>query len=175
MTFTLIILTATFLAAVWLAVDLLRPALGERLRERSEAASVPRRVASYQPVARLLEDGDFEFLANQTDLADRLSRSRRAAMRLYLRQIRRDFLEIWSVCRLLAPISPDPALASRLSRQYWSFHWAYARVQVQCLMPAGVRKPAVANHLVAALTEIRDQAQLLLAASDSALNAPAAA
>jgi hypothetical protein len=175
MTFTLIILTATFLAAVWLAFDLLRPALGERLRGDSGASDSSRAAISYEPVGRLLEGDDFEFVSGQADLAARLSRARRTAMRLYLRQIRRDFLEIWGICRLLAPISPDPGLASRLSRQYWRFHWTYALLQAQCLLPVAMRKPAAADRLVAALTDIRDQAQRLLAVSDAALSAPAGA
>ena len=173
MTFTLAIFALTFLAASWLAVDLLRPS-GAARRHSGSLAS-PQTHSSYAPLCRLLEQGDFEYVSGQSDLADKLSDARRAATRLYLRQIRRDYLEIWGVCRLLAPICADPNFASRLSSQYWAFHWTYLNVQIHCLAPSIVRQPASAGRLVLALTEVRDQARVLLAGSDSALSMPASA
>jgi hypothetical protein len=175
MMFPLVILSATFLAALWLAVDLMRPADGMRSRRRSGEGDAVAAAELYEPMRRLMDESDFHYVSDQGDLAERLRLARRTAMRLYLQQVRRDFLEVWGVCRLLAPISPDPALVSRLSRQYWSFHRAYLSVYAQFALPALVRKPAAADQLVRALADIREQAQSLLAVSHSALSAPAAA
>jgi hypothetical protein len=178
MTFTLIILTVTFVAAVWIAIDLLRPVVASRFLRSRPSAGAPSRgsgAGSYEPVTRLMGDADFDFLAEHADLAVRLRTARGEAMRLYLRQIRREFLDVWNVCRLLAPISPDPGFATRLSRQYWSFHFAYVSVYAQCMLPAMMPRTVAADRLVAALGGIRDQARELLAISDSALAAPSAA
>jgi hypothetical protein len=175
MTFTLIILTVTFLAAVWIAVDLLRPGAARSLQTHAGGEGNPQVSGSYDPVSRLLDKEDFAAVAEHADLADRLRNSRDATMRLYLRQIRGEFLQVWDVCRLLAPISPDPAFASRLTRQYWSFHVAYVSVYAQCLLPAMMPASSAADRLVSALSDLREQARDLLAASDSALAAPSAA
>ncbi len=174
MTFTLLILAATFLAATWIAIDLLRSGHGSGRRAGAPGSS-SRGNAFYKPVGRLLKDVDFDYIGSHEDLKSQLRASRRTAMRLYMREIRVDFLEVWQVCRLLAPISPDPAYVSQLSRQYWSFHWAYLNVQAQCLLPATVRPTVAADGLVDALNAVRDQARSLLAVSDSALVLPTAA
>jgi len=94
---------------------------------------------------------------------------------MYLKRIRRDYLEVWNICRLLAPISPDPAFASRLTKQYWTFQWAYWNTLAHCFVPAwgDVSAP---ESLIRTLAEIREQAHGLLAASESAMAAaPSAA
>ena len=175
MTFTMIILAVTFLASVWIAVDLLGPGGSPQHRRGNGKASHGPGKIFFQPIARLLADVDFDYLSGHDDLANRLTRSRGTVMRLYLVELRREFLEVWHVCRLLAPISPDPHFVSRLSRQYWSFHWAYATVFVYCMAPALARKPAAVERLVSALSQVRAEARELLAVSDSALAMPAAA
>jgi hypothetical protein len=175
MTFTMIILAVTFLASVWIAVDLLGPGGSPQHRRASGKTSDRSGQTFFQPIARLIADADFEYLSGHDDLASRLTKSRGTVMRLYLVELRREFLEVWHVCRLLAPISPDPHFVSRLSRQYWSFHWTYATVFVFCLAPALTRKPAAVERLVSALSQVRAEARELLAVSDSALAMPSAA
>ena len=175
MTTTVLILVVTFFASVWLAVDLLRPGFRSFFRASAPASDDKGSggATSYGPVGRLLAEGDFSYLADEEDLAARLLETRSAAMRLYLKRLRRDYVEVWRICKLLAPISPDPAFASTLSKQYWSFHCAYFAVLVQCLLPSMGRRSTAADALVQTLSEIRDQAQGLLAASESAM-APSA-
>jgi len=66
----------------------------------------------YEPMRRLLSDADFNFVAGQETLRPRWNRRfrarRRSVIALYLRDIRSDFNRIWSVCRLLAPMNPEP-------------------------------------------------------------------
>jgi len=174
MTFTVAILVLTFFASIWLAADLLGPGLHRLLRSRSAAIDASHNAVSYEPVSRLLADGDFAYLADEKDLAERLLEMRTATMRLYLHRIRRDYLEVWNICRLLAPISPDPAFASRLSRQYWSFHWAYAHLWMQCLAPSVGRQASAADRLVQTLTEIREHAHSLLSVAEPVAVAAAA-
>ncbi len=174
MTYLALILTTTLLAAIWLAVDLIRPnvrAFGRAETRRGRAS--PR---SYKPVGRLLKDGDFAYLADEQDLAERLRQTRNKTLRLYLQQLRHDYVETWRVCKLLAPISADPAFAAELSKQYWRFHCAYAGIQVQCLLPALGVDSAPADALVRTLSEVRQQARALLEASEGSLSAvPSAA
>lgn len=176
MTYTLIILAVTFLASVWIALDLLGPGvLARRTKTSGEGGGRASGQRFYKPIARLFADEDFEYLAGHADLAGRLSSSRGVAMRLYLVELRRDFVEVWNVCRLLAPISTDSRFVSRLSQQYWSFHWAYVCVYAYCLVPSLARRPVMVDRLVSALARVRAEARELLAVSDSALALPTAA
>lgn len=174
MTFTVIILLLTLLAGLWLAADLLRPGIRAMLPgaapEGAESTS-----ASYAPVSRLLAEADFAYLADEADLASRLRESRNAAMRLYLKRIRRDYLEVWRACRILAPISPDPTFASNLTTQYWTFHWAYFGIAAQCMLPGLVGSGSAAEHLVETLSELRTQARGLLAVAEPSMAASASA
>lgn len=175
MTFIVSILVLTFFAAIWLAADLLGPGLQSLLRYRFNPPAPRDKTVSYSPLTRLLADGDFAYLADEKDLADRLLEMRTATMRLYLQRIRCDYLAVWNVCKLLAPISPNPAFASQLSRQYWAFHWAYARIWVHCLLPSLGRQSSAAERLVQALSDIREHAHSLLSASESMTPVAAAA
>ena len=168
MIFAIAILSTTFLAAIWLAADLLRSGFRNLSRDCTADGTIAG--SSYAPVRRLLSNGDFAYLADESDLAARLLQTRSAAMRLYLKRIRRDYLEVWRTCRLLAPISPDPSFATELSRQYWTFHWAYLRLQAQCLAPAIGRDSSAADSLVQVLSDIRQQAGDLLSVSEGALS-----
>ena len=174
MTFTWIILAVSLMASVWIAVDLLGPGPSRPEKGNFSRAGRRRNQRLYEPIVRLFADEDLDYLSAHSDLLTRLEASRSATMRLYLVELRREFLEIWQTCRLLAPISPDPSFLSRLSRQYWSFHWTYANAYAGCLFPALARQ-TLAVRLVSALSQMRAEAGQLLAVSDSALSAPAAA
>lgn len=175
MTFTVTVLVLTLIAAVWLACELLRPGIRAWFGGGPEDGD-SKGTAAYAPVSRLLAEADFAYLADEEDLVARLREARSATLRLYLKRIRRDYLEVWQICKLLAPISPDPAFAAGLTKQYWAFHWAYAGLLARCVLPALLRGNGMAaDRLVDILTEIRTQAQALLAVSEAAMSASAAA
>ena len=89
----------------------------------------------YDPMRRLLCDDDFVFVRNQV-LSDRekrrFRRRRRTATVAYLKDIRADFSRIWTVCRLLTPLNPDPNFSIVLLRQWVVFHGYYAVGQSCC-------------------------------------------
>ena len=72
------------------------------------------------------------FVRNQV-LSDRekrrFRRRRRTATVAYLKDIRADFSRIWTVCRLLTPLNPDPNFSIVLLRQWVVFHGYYAVAQ----------------------------------------------
>ena len=119
MTVVLVLLSIVLLIAVAIAWELLR------LRGAAPAELDPdeiqknlARLHVYEPMRRLLSDADFDFVARQGTLSPRWIRRfrtrRRRVIALYLKDIRRDFNRIWSVCRLLAPMNPDPDFSTKL-------------------------------------------------------------
>lgn len=130
---------------------------------------------SYAPVARLLDAEDGLYIAQTPELAGRFQGMRRAAARSYLNELRRDYIEVWDVCRILAPISSNPHYLSSLSRQYWTFHWMFLTAHFHCALRPSIAGRAAGEQLVAILERLRVQAGELLEASDSALAVPSAA
>lgn len=90
------------------------------------------RLASYEPMRRLFSAAD-EDLVQEADpgLGSRLQLARRKAMRLYLRQLRQDFMHLWSVCRMLAPVSQDQDFVVKLVRQLIQFHAMFFVLRVR--------------------------------------------
>lgn len=90
----------------------------------------------YDPMRRLLGDEDFVFVHSQEVLSARDKRRfrwrRRKAAAAYLRDIRGDFNRIWTVCRLLTPLNPDPNFSTVLLRQWVVFHGYYTVAQGCC-------------------------------------------
>jgi hypothetical protein len=80
-------------------------------------------------------------------------------------------MQLWSLCRTLAPISPDPEFATGLFRQYAEFHWVYARVLVATLIPSRAPQTGLAGDLVGALRRMRSSAESLLSIADPATRA----
>ena len=122
MTVVLVLLSIVLLIGVAIAWELLR------LRGAAPAELDPDAIQKdlsklhiYEPMRRLLSDADFDFVASQENLSPRWNRRfrarRRGVIALYLRDIRKDFNRIWSVCRLLAPMNPDPNFSTTLLRQ----------------------------------------------------------
>ena len=89
----------------------------------------------YDPMRRLLCDDDFVFVHDQEVLSEsekRRSPPAASATAAYLRDIRGDFNRIWTVCRLLTPLNPDPNFSTVLLRRWIVFHGYYAVAQGCC-------------------------------------------
>ena len=173
MTFVSLILGLTLFVGLTLAAELL---LGDRVRRPSAKAdaapgAAPSGVGDYEPLGRLFDERDFAYLADAPDLSAALDASRRRSLRLFLRGVRGEFVQIWGLCRTLAPISPDPDFATGLLRQYAEFHWVYAQVLAASYLPSRVRETGLAGDLVGALRRMRDAAETLLSAADPATRA----
>ncbi len=156
----LIILALVVAAALVLALELLRPQATptDDLTGLSQALAQGR---DFEPMLRLFEDRDFETVADLPGGRKKLAKSRGRAARMYLRQLRGDFLQAWAICRLLAPISEDADPVVKLFRQWLSFHGLYALCWVRSLGgPAA--SPAQARALVAAFSALREGAANLL-------------
>ena len=90
----------------------------------------------YDPMRRLLCDDDFAFVHGQEGVSSRAKRrfrrGRRKATAAYLKDIRSDFNRIWTVCRLLSPLNPDPNFSTALLGQWVVFHSYYLVAQGCC-------------------------------------------
>ncbi len=166
----LAILALVVVAALVLALELLRPqaTATDDLSGLSQSLAEGR---DFEPMLRLFEDRDFETVADLPGGRKKLTRVRGQIARMYLRELRGDFLRAWAICRLLAPISEDADPVIKLFRQWLSFHQLFALVWVRSLGGTAA-SPAQARALVAAFSELRKGAVNLLE-QDSALVAAA--
>jgi hypothetical protein len=121
---------------------------------------------SYAPMERLLEKGDAEFLASQAgyrrDIAKRLMAERRKIFAAYLGHLVGDFNQLVGIGKLMIVYSSDDRqeFARRLWRQQVRFYAAFCSVRLQlALYPLGWTVDA--HRLVAAVTAMRNQVQLL--------------
>ncbi len=119
------LLSVILLAAVILAAELLRTSRSHEMSDCDGLWADVSAPKNYDPVDRLFEEADFRLVAEQPALARRLSSSRRKAARLFLREVRTDFLKAWALCRILSPLSPDSTMALRLVRHWFVFHALY--------------------------------------------------
>jgi hypothetical protein len=172
MTVVLVLLSIVLLIAVAIAWELLR------LRRVEPAELDPDEIQRdlsklylYEPMRRLLSDADFDFVARQKGLSPRWNRRfrvrRRGVIALYLRDIRRDFNRIWSVCRLLAPMNPDPNFSTRLLRQLVVFYGYYFVVQVCCVIGCYCYVPLNVGPLVSGLRGLGRLASETLRTTDT--------
>ncbi len=172
MTVVLVLLSIVLLIAVAIAWELLR------LRGAAPAELDPdeiqknlARLHVYEPMRRLLSDADFDFVARQGTLSPRWIRRfrtrRRRVIALYLKDIRRDFNRIWSVCRLLAPMNPDPDFSTKLLQQLVVFYGYYFSVQVCCIVGCYCYIPVNAASLVGGLKGLGQLASETLGTTES--------
>jgi hypothetical protein len=126
---------------------------------------------SYAPMERLLEKGDVEFLASQTgyrpEIAKRLMAERRKIFAAYLGHLVRDFNQLVGIGKLMIVYSTQDQeeFARRLLRQQVRFYAGVCSVRLQlALYPLGWTV-VDAHHLVAALTSMRNQVQVLASPS----------
>jgi len=92
----------------------------------------------YEPMLRLLDSRDVDFLARQPGAAesggvDRLKRDRRRVFRMYLRELAADFQEMHAQARELVAAAPEQHadLVGMLLRQQVAFWSALAAVESQ--------------------------------------------
>ena len=125
------LLALILLAAVALAAELLRKAHVADATTCAELWAGVSAQRDYRPLERLFDQTDFDLVEGRPAILSRLRGGRRRATRLFLRQLRRDFLQAWALCRILSPISPDPGLAVRLAWHWLAFHGVYAAATVR--------------------------------------------
>jgi hypothetical protein len=126
---------------------------------------------SYAPMERLLGKSDVEFLASQPgyrpEIGRRLMAERRKIFANYLGRLLQDFNQLAGVGKLMIVYSGQDRqeFARRLLRQQVRFYSTLCSVQLQlALYPLGL--PALdAHRLVASLTAMRNQVQLLASPS----------
>lgn len=154
MTILLVVLVLIVVAALVLAVELLRPepVSEQGLAELNQALSSGR---DYEPMMRLFEERDFRTIEHLPSGSKRLSQKRGHVMRLYLKRLRADFLTAWAVCRLLAPISQEPDPVLTLFRYWLSFHGLFAMVWLKTYTGQNSHAVSQVNHLVAAFGDLR--------------------
>ena len=165
MTTTLFLLACLLVAVIFLAIVLWRSSreMKDSPVDLAVLSRNPRNQTAYEPLARLFSDEDTAFLRGQKGysrgMARRLSRQRRQVFVLYLRQIRREFGDVWRICRLLAPMSSDPEFGALVTKQFFVFHGLYWLLRAGCV--AGVLMPVRINplDLVSSLQHLRQGAR----------------
>ena len=133
----------------------------------------------YLPMKRLFSSQDRDFLRRMCDrpagLQRRLQAGRKRVFRKYLREIRREFGQIWGLARALAPMSRNPEFASLITQQALTFHALYWTIQVRCALgwtaPLGVN----VGDLVDALERLQAGAQRVLSVQQAAARVAASA
>ncbi len=118
---------------------------------------------NYAPMERLLDRGDFLFLAAQPgyrpEMAKRLLVTRRKAFCEYLYQLIRDFNQLHFIAKLLLIHSPEdrPEFAAALWRQQLTFYYGVCLVRCKvALYPLGWT-PVEVPELLEALERFRRQ------------------
>lgn len=161
MTMVLIVLVLIVLAALVLAVELLRPVpvSEDALNHLSESLADGR---TYEPMTRLFAARDVHTVETLDGGAKRLARQRAEVMRLYLKQLRRDFLMAWAVCRLLAPVSQEADPVVKLFRHWIKFHSLLGMVWLQTYLGHSAGAVDQVKTLVAAFGDLRAGASQLL-------------
>lgn len=128
---------------------------------------------SYAPMERLLGQGDLEFLASQpgyrAEIAKRLMAERRKIFASYLGHLVRDFNQLIKIGKLMIVFSTEDRqeFAYSLWRQQLRFYAGVCSMWLQlALYPLGWTATD-AHRLVAALTAMRDQVQMLSSPSQT--------
>lgn len=160
MTVLLVVLALIVVAALVLAVELLRPepVSEQGLADLNHALTSGR---DYEPLLRLFEDPDY-FPVEQLPGGSACGpQDRGRLMRTYLRRLRGDFLTAWAVCRLLAPISQERDPRRKLFRYWLSFHWLLVRVWVTTYVGQSAPAASQVQRLTAVFGDLRQWASAL--------------
>jgi len=166
MTIVILILGLILLGGAAMAWELLRLNRAEPETIDPHAWANPLREESYRPMVRLFARADLDAVADRPDLAEKLVESRKRTMRLFLRQLRGDFMRAWTICRLLTPVSDDPTYAFSLIRQLLVFHGLFAVTHARCLWAFRSPIEVDVTPLVDSFSELRQGAAQLLQAAD---------
>lgn len=147
MTVLLIVLTLIVVAALVLAVELLRPepVSEQGLADLNQSLTGGR---DYDELARLFEE--------------RPTKDSGTLMRVHLKSLRGDFLTALAVCRLLTPIKPEPDPTPRLFRCWLSFHWLFAAVWVQTYSGHNAQTAGQVRRLLTVFDHLRQRATALM-------------
>ena len=166
MTVVVLILGLILLGGAGMAWELLRLNRAQPEKMDPNDWASPLREESYRPMIRLFASDDFALMTDRPDLAEKLTLARKHAMRLFLEQLRQDFMRAWTVCRLLTPVSDDPNFALSLLKQLVVFHGLFVVTQARCLW--GFRAPLEVDvaPLVDSFAQLRRGAGELLQAAD---------
>ena len=169
MTGSVYILGLILAVGLVLAFELVK--MSDSSAESPDAVSLHRaldRLATYRPMSRLFALTDFEDVRSQPELISSLRSQRKKAMRLYLRQLRSDFMQVWSACRLLAPVSTDPDFGFNLIRNLVTFQLFVSALHVRCFLGYWGSVDQDLNRLASTLTGLQSQATTLLHAPGEA-------
>lgn len=157
------ILILILVVGIALAVELLK--MARTAASPADPTSLHRaieRLGEYRPMQRLFSEADLRKVEGFPELEADLRQHRRRAMRLYLGSLRRDFMTVWSACRLLAPVSDDPNFVMNLVRNLAQFHFLVAALRLRCAVGHWSAVDADLSRLTDALSGMRDQAAGLL-------------
>jgi hypothetical protein len=153
-----------------LAVLLVR--WGRRVRQLPDSkvlAQGAARLQRYEVMARLVSEEDKAFFARCASfnplIAQYVKRKRRRILRLYLRELRGDFMEFWSLCFLLTPYAKDAEFGVTLLRQWFTFHGYYARLWLWSFNARWARVPSEVKQIAAAVQQLGQTAHRLLQTS----------
>ncbi|MDA1312988.1 MAG: hypothetical protein O2968_06610 [Acidobacteria bacterium] len=128
---------------------------------------------SYRPIGRLFSAEDCAFLGRFGErgwkLTPRLRAARGRVLRLYLRELRSDFGEVWRLARQIAPQSPDPDFAFRIAKQWMIFHAVLALVYVRSWLGWRLPVPVHVVGLVDSLETFRSGVRAVVQQAESAM------
>jgi hypothetical protein len=145
-----------------------------RVTRHAEAPTDGFTPARYEPMTRLLDGADLDFLRKEaacgSDLAARWERSRRRIFRMYLRDLAEDFRRVHAEARALVAESPErySALVGVLMRQQLTFWRALAAVELRLALNGLGAGPADVRGLVEAIEAIRAEMVRIAAVPASA-------
>lgn len=166
MTIFFALLGLLLLTGVGLAVEILRSASSApQYADAGSLRDALDRLAAYEPMRRLFSKGDRSLVDADSKLQGRLQASRRKAMSLYLKQLRRDFMCLWSACRLLAPVSQDNDFVVKLVSHLFRFHLVYFALRLRCAAGFWMSVEADAKRMADMLSGLRAQGGGLLQAT----------
>lgn len=125
----------------------------------------------YHVMARLCREEDLKFLSSQPSLGAiqrMLFRAkRRRILRLYLAEMRRDFMKTWSLCRTLAPFMRDRNFGTLLLEQFLAFHSLFGLLWLCAHCLSGPRLHANIDGVVKALQRMRQVARETMRATEA--------
>lgn len=159
MTFIVLVLLFTLGFGIVLAAELLRSRGGDP--HDSALVVDSDRVVSFEPLERLVDKERAALVDSHPELARKYGASRRRVLRAYLTELRAEYLRVFEICRLLAPVSQDPNFVSTLIRSYALFHLAYCGLWIRCTTGIAINSGRILE-LKQPLEQMRSQAISLL-------------
>ena len=134
MTVALVFFTSVLLMALGLAWGLLR---GLRPSQHPACLDLKPDPSRYRLLTQLMgrtEPGGLLDALVDPKPGRRHRRARRRLTRRCLREMRTAFLQVCSVCRLMAPYVDDPDFMTNVVREFFRFHVLYGRTHLRILL-----------------------------------------